>query len=176
MHEHLELDRRGRAIGADLVDRELAWHDDAREAERLEQRYRERARCGHLGRRVDLERGTDPARDESDRGVLDDDRIDAGSRDAPDQLLDRRELGLEHERVERDVEPRARAMDPAHDLGEAGRREVVGASPRVEPVIESEVHGVGAGGECGREGIAIASGRQNLGAAHRQRNLSGSVP
>ena len=126
---------------------------------------------------MDLERRRDPARQQGDRRVLNDDRVDAGRGDPPDQLLDRRELGLEYQRVERDVDPRATAMDAGDDLAKAGRWKVLGPRTCVEAVVEPEVDRIGAGRERGGEGIAVARGRQDLGAAHgAQPNLSGSVP
>ncbi len=178
VHEDLELDRSARPVAADLVDGELARHDDARQPELAEQADRERARRGHLGRRVDLERGTDRTREQRDGGILDDDRVDPGGGDAPDQLLDDRELGLEHERVERDVRAGPGAVNPRDDLGERRRWEVLGTRARVESVVETEVDSVGAGSERRGQRVAVTGGRQNFGAAHRGRKPFGqrSIP
>jgi hypothetical protein len=176
VNEHLEGNRRALGVRADLVDRELAWDDDAREPELGEQRRGERRGRRHLRRTVGLERGAQRTRDQRDRGILHDDRVDAGGRDAPDQLLDDWQLRLEDERVERDVGLRAGAMDPGDDLGERVAREVRGTRAGVEAIVEAEVNGVGTGGEGGCHRIAIARRRQDLGAAHRGATLLGSVP
>ena len=174
--EHLERDRGPGRVGADLVDRQLARDHHPGQAEVRQQPDGERARRGHLGGGVDLEVGAHRARDPGDRGILDDDGVDARGRDAPQQLLDDGQLGLEHEGVERDVQPGAGAVDPRGDLVQAVGREVRGPGAGVEAVVEPEVDRVSAGGEGGREGVAVAGGGENLGAAHAGATFAGSVP
>ena len=176
MDEHLERNLRASGVEADLIDGELARHDHAREAERSKQPDRERRRRGHLRRCVDLQVLADRLREERDRGILDDDRIDPSGGDPAEQLLDDGQLGLEHERVHGDVEASAGAVDPRDDLGEPVAREVHGTGACVEPVIETEINRVRACGEGGRERVAVTSGSQDLGAAHSGATFLGSVP
>ena len=104
--------------------------------------------------------------EQRDRRVLDDDRVHASGRDPPDQLLDDRQLGLEHQRVERDVRARVGAMNQLDDGGEAIRRKVGGAGARVEAVVETEVDRIGTGSERRGKGRAITGGRENFGTTH----------
>ncbi len=130
---------------------------------------------------MDLERRTDGTGEQRDGRILDDDRVRPGRRDAPDELFDDRQLGLEHEGVERDVDARAGAMHPRDDLGEPRGRKVLGPGARVEAVVETEVDRVGAGGERRGEGVVVARGCEDLRTARHRgavvvENLSGSVP
>jgi hypothetical protein len=117
---------------------------------------------------VHLESGTGRARDQGDRRVLHDDRVDACGGHASDQRLDDRQLGLEHERVQRDVEAGASAVNPRDDLREGVGGEVDRAGPGVEAVVEAEIDRVGTGSEGGGEGVAVTGGGEDLGAAHRE--------
>ncbi len=67
------------------------------------------------------------------------------------ELLDDRQLGLEHERVQRDVTRARRRGGPTRRSRRARPTEVRRARARVEAVVEAEVHGVGARGEGGGE-------------------------
>jgi hypothetical protein len=166
VHEHLELDRRLLGVRADLVDRQLARHHDAVDAEARRDRRRRRRRQRHLRRRVEVERRAHRARDQRHRRVLHDQRVDAGRRRGAHDALDRGQLGLEHQRVHRQVAPRAGAVDLAHHRGQIVDAKVVGAGARVPAFVDAEVHRVGACCEGGGQRRCAAGRREDLGPTH----------
>jgi hypothetical protein len=111
---------------------------------------------------VDLERRGHGPREQRDRRVLHDERVDAGSGRGADVVLDHGELVFEHQRVERQVQPRARAVDAVRELRQAIDAEVGRPRPGVQAPVEPQVHSVGARGERGREGVVVARGGQDL--------------
>jgi hypothetical protein len=108
-----------------------------------------------------VERRAQRAREQRHRGVLDDQRVDPGGGRGPHDPLDRGQLGLEHQRVERQVAARAGAVDLPHHRRQIVDAKVVGAGARVPALVDAEVHRVGARGERGgqRRGAAGSGAR-----------------
>ena len=85
--------------------------------------------------------------------------------------LERRELGVEDERVERHVAAHAVRVELAHRLLEVRGVEVRGAGARVE-ALEAEVDGVGAGAHGGAHRLRVARGGEHFGRRGMRRGLA----
>ena len=134
----------------DFAQRQLARQHDAGDAEPGGEAGAFGAGDGHLGRGVDGELRADGGGEQGDGRVLDQDGVDARRGDGAQDGLDGRDLGLEEQGVDGDVELDVGAVGAG---GQVGEREVGGAGAGVEAVVEAEASSSGGGGEVGTSGI-----------------------
>jgi len=158
---------------ADVLERQLAGEDHAREPQLLERRHLLGA-CGRrLGRGVELDVGRDGPREARDPEILQDEGV-GSRRDHPFEKLRRLvELVRENERVEGQVAPHAAQAQEREQLGQGLEREILRADPGVE-LGEAEIDRVGAVLDGGPHAFHVAGGGQHFGPGARPHGRGGA--
>lgn len=95
--------------------------------------------------------------------VLHDQGIDTGQGACPDQAGGALQLLVEHQDIQGHIAPHAMRVQCIHDLAELGHADAFGADPRIQAVIQPEIHRIGTGIDR-RPQLGRATGRgQQLG-------------
>ena len=117
---------------------------------------------GHLRASMDREVRRDAADHLTDSDILHDRGVHPRGDDRPQRVLRERKFVLEYKRIEGDIPPHAAPVEPGHQIGKVGTREVVGAHARVERV-DAEIDGVGAVFHGGLRALPVARRSEDLG-------------
>ena len=119
MHEHLQLDSRAARDLLDVREAQLARQHHAIRAERGGELDRRGVGAGHLRRGMDAQIRRDLP-DQAERPeILHDHRVDAGALRRAHHVCPGVELGVEHQRVQREVGFDPPLVQAADGLGQA---------------------------------------------------------
>ena len=145
----------------DVVDRQLAGHDDSFDTQAADEFNSARLGQRHLRRAVNRQARRGSSNQPHESQVLDDDRIGPGLNNRLDELHGVGQLVRKNQRVERDVTTDVVAMQVIHHLRQFFDRKIRGPMPGVK-VRQPEINGVGPVGHGGAQSIPIAGRGQKF--------------
>src|SRR6187401_1451006 len=104
----------------------------------------------------------EPARQKCSCGILNDERVDPTREHTAQDSLEGLEFALEHQRVQREVQSRARRVAASHQLWKSFQTESRGPCARMEAIGQTEVDSVCTARERGQKRLFGPSGSEDL--------------